>query len=208
MNQRTLPKPQIVAALNEVYNLDELLKNHYPSYNHGDRSDADLLDICRRYLNKEINLLEHAMPWGGGPILAFTVELHSGSYDICLLSGLNYCYSKFALTKELFHVIISDPEFKTIGFDDTIDRCIAGGPLSGDASAEFVAEIAAMEFLFPYKDRLALFSNDTMSPEKIAIEHRLPRVLVEQFLTHYRMKALAPCYEESAYKMPVAEYLK
>lgn len=59
MTQTTLPKQQIIDALNEVYNINELLKNHYRSFHTKNRSDADLLDICTRHLQKKINLKKH-----------------------------------------------------------------------------------------------------------------------------------------------------
>jgi hypothetical protein len=198
---RTLPKQQIIDALNEVFNIEELLVNHYRSFQTSNRSDADLLDICSRYLGKRINTLTHQTPWDGGSILAFIVA-YEDYYDICLLDGMNYCYNKFALCKELFHVVIENAEFQSIDSDSNINQCVTGGALSGGASSEFVAEIAAMEYLFPFKKRLDILSqNQQIDFEAIASEYRIPRLLVEKFLTKFRMDTLSCCYIESSYKI-------
>ena len=200
MTQTTLPKQQIIDALNEVYNINELLKNHYRSFHTKNRSDADLLDICTRYLQKKINLKKHLTPWENGAILAFIVS-YEAYYDICLLDGMNYCHNKFALCKELFHIVIENPEFQSIFSDETIQECVTGGKLSGGASQEFIAEIAAMEYLFPFKERIKIYKQGNIDFDAIATEYKIPRLMVEKFLTKYRMQSLQVCYKESAYKI-------
>lgn len=196
--QLTVPRQDVINALNEAYQIDEVLKLHYRSYDNNDRSDADLLDICTRYLNKRINLLTHDTPWDGSSILAFFVA-YPDHYDICLLDGMNYCYRKFALCKELFHIIIENPEFQSINYDYTIDKCVNGGQLNGADSNEYIAEMAAMEYLFPFKLRKHIVDSGNIDFEKIAIDYRIPRLLVEKYLTDYRMQTLSDCYLKSSF---------
>jgi len=201
MTARLISKQNIVDALNEVFNIEELLKNHYRFYYEANRSDADLLHICQKYLGKKINVLTHETPWDGGSILAFCIT-YDDYYDICLLDKMNYCHNKFALCKELFHTIISNPEFQSIDVSNTINTCITGGSLTGAASSEFLAEIAAMEYLFPYTKRLHYVSSgDLIDYDEIAYTHRIPRLLIEKYLTKPRMDGLSSCYTESSYKL-------
>lgn len=194
----TIPTEDLINALNEAHNIEQILRLHYRSADHNNRSDADLYDICSRYLNKKINLFTHKMSWDGGSILAFYVA-YPDKYDICLLDGLNYCYSKFALCKELFHIIIENPEFESINFDYTIDKCVNGGDLNGADSNEYIAEIAAMEYLFPFRIREMLIKGGDIDFDKVAADYRIPRLLVEKYLTDYRMDSLSECYKESLF---------
>lgn len=194
----TLPKQQVVDALNEVYNIQELLQQNYGSYHSKNRSDADLLDICKKYLQKNINTFVHDTPWDDGSILGFFVA-YPDRYEICLLNGMNYCYNKFALCKELFHIVIENPEFQSVNFEYTINKCVNGGALNGADSNEYVAEIAAMEYLFPFKNRVEIYKSGNIDFEKVAMDYRIPRLLVEKYLTDYRMKTLAECYKASSY---------
>jgi hypothetical protein len=202
----TLQKQQIIDALNEVFNIEELLRNHYRSSGNADKSDADLLDVCSRYLSKKINVLNHASPWAGGPILAFIVS-YPTKFDICLLGQLNYCYSKFALCKELFHVIIQNPEFMSIDSDSTIEQCSAGGLLSEVAGSEFVAEIAAMEYVFPFQERVKVFQSGNVDIEALAHERKIPKLLLERYLTKGSLNAFAKCYADSSYKFDVSSLI-
>lgn len=197
--QLTIPTEDLINALNEAYNIEQILRLHYRSADHNNRSDADLYDICSRYLSKKIKLFTHKMSWDGSSILAFYVA-YPDKYDICLLDGLNYCYSKFALCKELFHIIIENPEFESINFDYTIDKCVNGGDLNGADSNEYIAEIAAMEYLFPFRIREILIKSGDIDFEKVAADYRIPRLLVEKYLTDYRMVTLSECYQESLFK--------
>ncbi len=197
-NQLYIPKQDIVDALNEVFNIQELLKGHYRSFDHHNKSDADLLDVCTRYLGKKIRTYTHNTPWDKGSIVAFNVA-YEDYYDICLLGELNYCYSKFALCKELFHVIIDNPEFQSIDYGTRINQCIIGGVLLGPDSNEYVAEIAAMEYLFPFKDREAILKQTDIDFDTIALTYRIPRLLVETYLNELRMDSLRGCYMDSSF---------
>ena len=198
MTQIKLQTQQIIDALNEVYNVEEILKLHFRSYYDDDRSDQDLLDLCKIYLGKDIRTHVHNTPWDKGAIIAFVVT-YPEYFDICLLGELNYCHAKFALCKELFHTIIQNPEFQSIDSDSTIDACAAGGSLNGIAGSEFVAEIAAMEYLFPFKQRKLIFEQGNIDFDAVAEKFKVPRLLVEKFLTPFRMETLTHCYNKSSY---------
>lgn len=196
-NQRTIRKQQVIDALNEVFNIEEVLKNHYRSFHEVNRSDSDLLHLCSTYLDKTINvkLLDDA--WDDGPIMAFCLT-YDDHFDICLLGGMNHCYTKFALCKELFHTIIKNPEFHSLDIGESIEVCITGGALSPAPSAEFIAEIAAMEYLFPYKDRISS-KKSNIDYGDIANSRKVPRFLIEQYMTNSRMDNLHGCYIDSSY---------
>ena len=189
---------QIVDALNEVYNIEELLRNHSIVYPQKCRSDADLLLLCEKYLEKDIRVMTHETQWDGGSIVAFIVTYQT-YFDICLLDGMNHCHQTFALCKELFHTIIQNAEFRSIDFENTIDECYAGGSLSGIAASEYTAEIAAMEYLFPFKDRLKIVQQETIDFDAVAQEYKIPRLRIEKYLTPFRMETLKKCYSASSY---------
>ena len=144
--------------------------------------------------------MTHDTQWDGGSISAFIVT-YPTYYDICLLGGMNFCQQKFALCKELFHTIIQNAEFQSIDFENTIDECYAGGSLSGTAASEYIAEIAAMEFLFPFKDRLKIVEAGAIDFDAVAKEYRIPRLRIEKYLTPFRMDTLKQCYSASSYAL-------
>ncbi|WP_335619066.1 hypothetical protein [Limnobacter sp.] len=194
---RTISKSQVIDALNEAFNICELLQKKYLSYEELDRSDANLLHIVTTYFQKNITVTEHHHVWSEGPILAFSLQ-YDDRFEICLLADLNYCRRKLALCKELFHLILSNPESISVEFDETIEKCASGGALDDIASSEYVAEIAAMEYLFPYSHRLEICKKPYVLDD-IALRYRLPKITVEQYLTKSKMDALLGCYKLSSF---------
>src|SRR6266478_1642466 len=118
------------------------------------RSVEDLLWICneRRVLKVVTRLLEIAADKSS--IRAFYFSLDDG-YEIYLLSGLDYFNERFVKCKELFHVLIDKPEYRSVNIFEHLQEVTVtfpddNGKPGSAAASEHIAEIAAMEFLFPY----------------------------------------------------------
>lgn len=112
-------------------------------------------------------------------------------YEVVVLSGQNYCWQRFVLCKELFHVILDADEYRSVHVGELVDEFTNTFPLQepghesrpgAHVTNELVAEICAMEFLFPYADRVRIVSGDYDSSE-LAERYRVPRVFIEKYLS-------------------------
>lgn len=112
-------------------------------------------------------------------------------YDVVVLSGQNYCWQRFVLCKELFHVILDTDEYRSVHVGELVDEFTNTFPMQeagADArpgahvTNEMVAEICAMEFLFPYADRVRIVAGEH-DPMELAQRYKVPRVFVERYLS-------------------------
>lgn len=147
--------------------------------------------VTLSYLNEDHN--EHSM-------YSFVYVYHDGSYEICLLGGLTNCWQRFALCKELFHVILDEEDHRNpnlamhlADFRQSVHEYQIDG--SAASCNEILTEFAAMQFLFPHSRRREIadlaktrIDNGEASKEvykDIAIEYRIPRLMIEEYLSDY-----------------------
>jgi hypothetical protein len=115
------------------------------------------------------------------------------SYVICTISGLNNCWNRMVITKELFHVIFDNPEYNFDDLDNHIENSVSNAPsVIVEASPistqhEFLAEYAAMEFLFPLSERVSIIANGDTDYLAIAERYKVPRYYVEIYLSENYM---------------------
>lgn len=168
------------------------LTEHYNQYvlNHQrlPRSVQDLQWVMEQYLECRIEVFELDSPVPHNTVLGTYVRLPDRCHVI-LQPGLNFCWSRFVLCKELFHVVLDHPECRVTDIDKHLAEVVAVFPVlesrpGPTTVSEVLPEIAAMEFLFPYtqrRERLAA----SPSPDFLAIaeEFKIPQVLVEDYLS-------------------------
>lgn len=118
-----------------------------------------------------------------------------GTYAICLISGLNNCWTRMVIAKELFHVIFDNPEYVTTDIESHVEISTSDAPSFSElfsptaAQLEFLTEYAAMEFLFPYEQRAQLIQAGTqIDYDAIAHQYRVPRDYVERYLSKEYME--------------------
>jgi hypothetical protein len=103
---------------------------------------------------------------------------------IRIVKGLNTCWRRLVTCKELFHVLFDCPEFQRLDLQEHIESSLYV-QLNGNGSvqAEFYTEIAAMEFLFPYKDREAILKHNS-NPDTLELAKRymVPQFYIEKYL--------------------------
>ena len=158
-------------------------------------STNDLLNFCRNFLDKEIRLVEHADSFHNHKIYSFFVKFQD-HFDIVYLRELNNCWMRFVLCKELFHVILDDPSNCNANVAEHVDSVFAislsdGAPERPNSTQiETAAEIAAMEYLFPYSERRRVLSHPQVDYMAIAKQYLVPRVYVEVYLGQTTMAVL------------------
>lgn len=132
---------------------------------------------------------------------SFVKNCGNKEYKICIIKFVDTtnCWQRYALCKELFHIILDSEESRSIDLAGNLrdfsmsmkNRDEAGNKASTN---EVLAEMAAMEFLFPYHKRVEYAEEINASSEdkdiyiRIATDYRIPRVLVEEYLNSDMMQ--------------------
>ena len=184
------------AELTEQYKLYVLDSAAFP------RSMESFLQICIDYLNHRIHVytLKPLPKEVSESVRALCISNDDGTYEIHLQADLNICWHRFVLCKELFHVLLDAPEYRNMEISKHLEEFLLPMPegppktyLPG--SSELMAEIAAMEFLFPYAERKALLdSGKPINYLDVATYYRIPQALVEQYLYQPWMAFVEPFF--------------
>lgn len=162
------------------------------------RSVDNLIDTCNSYLNSNITVYELEIAKDEGPVWGAYIA-GDDFVHICVVQGLNYCWKRFVICKEVFHAILDAEEYRNMSISEHVDEVTVAFPdhessPSAPVVAEALAEIAAMEFLIPYKQRLLEMEtcNGTINHLNIAEKYKVPRVLVEKYFSENFMESLKP----------------
>lgn len=116
-------------------------------------------------------------------------------FSILLAAGMNEDQIRFVLCKEIFHAILHDASSNITDVCDHLDGVAISFPVRDSEPAlsvksEFLAEIAAMEFLFPYEARVTELAAAQINYAKIAEKYLIPQYLVEIYLHETYMSEL------------------
>lgn len=159
------------------------------------RSVNALLTFCKNYVDKEIRVLELSSMARNHHIKSFYVDRKDG-IDLVFLKDLNNCWRRFALCKELCHILLADPSNYSPNFAEHIEGCF-GISLAGNTDdkmastyVERTAEIAAMEYLFPYSERRQYIGRSDLEFMQIADQYKAPRIYVESYLNPHTLEQL------------------
>jgi hypothetical protein len=159
------------------------------------RSVDDLRWICSQYLEKNITFRNLEVPAHGKPVKGLYIALNDDTYEIYLLAGLDRIERRFILCKELFHVLLDEEGCCSTSIYDHLEEVTTTFPLPNGspnrpAAWEALAEAAAMEFLFPFKEREALFVPNA-GPDVIATasaRYEIPSLYIESYCTDKHME--------------------
>lgn len=160
------------------------------------RSVEELLIFCRDFLDKkEIRVLELFSMASNHHIKSFYVN-YQDRIDIVYLKDLNNCWKRFALCKELLHALLADPSNYSPNFAEHIEGYFGislAGTAEGEMASTYVertAELAAMEYLFPYSERKQFTGNLGLDFMQIADQYKAPRIYVESYLNPHTLEQL------------------
>jgi Zn-dependent peptidase ImmA (M78 family) len=171
-----------------------------------ERSVDNLIFTCSTYLDKKIEKLELDLTKEESPVYGSCLVFPDGNYVICFVNNLNYCWKRFVICKEVFHAVLDDEICHNMDIGSFIDEVMLSLPesmllfsdpnwkASPSATLEMLAEIAAMEFMFPYDSRLAEINGieDRVNYLEIAEKHKIPQVMVERYLSKTYISFLSP----------------
>jgi Zn-dependent peptidase ImmA (M78 family) len=189
----------LTQCFSEVNNISEIYRLNYLAADATVRSVDNLHNLCGTFLEKKVLLKFHKQRFSDSSVRGFYVN-YPDRFEIVILQGQNKCWTRFVTCKELFHVILDGTESRTIDIEGLIDEFTISfleteHSATSSAATEILAEVAAMEFLFPYENRAAALEKCNDDPEnymEIARFYSIPRVLVEKYLNKHFMDILDP----------------
>lgn len=194
-----LLKPTDLAhCLRKVQEIDDQYRLQNIGSDDPRRDVSSLVHTVETYLGVKVKILtlDAAMTTVKGAYIRTSEE----TAEILLSHDLNECWRRFVAAKELFHVILDLPDYRNMDLVGLVEDVTLTFP-NDDAKAraatacEFLAELAAMLFLFPLKDRHAALSNTDNSKDidtfAIATRYKVPKHHVEKSLSKSYMDGIA-----------------
>jgi Zn-dependent peptidase ImmA (M78 family) len=199
-------KTKLQECLSTVKNVVDNYKLYHIGSDSTERSVDNLIFTCSTYLDKKIEKLELDLTKEESPVYGSCLVFPDGNYVICFVNNLNYCWKRFVICKEVFHAVLDDEICHNMDIGSFIDEVMLSLPesmllfsdpnwkASPSATLEMLAEIAAMEFMFPYDSRLAEINGieDRVNYLEIAEKHKIPQVMVERYLSKTYISFLSP----------------
>lgn len=185
----------MVATVCEVYEARQLAK-------HNVRAVDALVEIASDVAGRPVGVHYLDEDAGARHIKGMCV-IRADRCDVVILNGLNTCWHRFVLCKELFHAFLDCDEYRNMDLEQHLENIFSlfqVDPEDSDKSihAEIIAELAAMEFLFPYRARVACMEAGR-SLEEMAHQYRVPLQILSRCLAAKNMEALAPfCGDDRA----------
>ncbi|MCG3785751.1 hypothetical protein [Delftia acidovorans] len=184
-------------SINSAKELAQQYKLRFVGHDEPQKHIDWLIELYTVYMKRPAPVILEAtdVPYEKSPVYSMAVLKENQNLDIVLASGLNHCWLRFAIAKEVFHAILDADEFH-MSIPSLLESVLIEFP-SEDATAspgtiaEFITEVGTMEFCFPYKARLAELRVQNPDYHAIAQRYRVPRVKVERYLTPEYMRQLA-----------------
>lgn len=182
-----------VATANEIVSHYQL---NFREGRHTYRSLDKLRELAADHLGKTIEFYCHPLSFSGQPIKGFCLTFDD-RYEVVLLSGMNFCWQRLVQCKEIFQVIIDEDNFRIADVQSLVNQAVVSVPQTSEnlpLLSEALAEISALEFLFPFSDRKRLLQQSNGSPDfpAIAEQYKIPSVMVERYLSKPWMTMLDP----------------
>lgn len=189
-----IQKKEIIFSLSQAKIVSDAYNLKFIDRNSTIRSVDNLTSLVKQELNKNIEVLLMDLSHNGQAVRSFYVA-YDDKYEVVLLEGQNPCWNRFTLCKELFHVLLDTDEYRNIDIDAHVDEVkntfyVDDSEPNLPATSEELAEIAAMEFLFPYVSRKEELTGVPLEFKAIAEKYKVPQVLVEQYLSVSYIDAL------------------
>ena len=156
---------------------------------HPVRDIGELLRTFEHSLGATVSVAEVQVSKDDSWVLGMCILSADKRVEIGLAQGLNECYGRFVLCKELFHVALDRPEYRNINLSGHVEEFTLTFPDDDSKPrkpvvAEFLAEVGAMELLLPYKQRVAVLRDDARpDTQKVAEKFKVPRVYVQRYLS-------------------------
>lgn len=160
------------------------------------RSVGELLRTCERALGAKVEVYEVNIPASDAWVLGMCLLSAGNKIEIGLARDHNECWARFVLCKELFHQTLDRAEYRNISIAGHIEEITLAFPDDDSRPrkpvvAEFMAEVGAMELLFPYSHRVKILgANPRPNFFAVATQFMVPEIHVQKYLSPSFMQNL------------------
>lgn len=161
-----------------------------------ERSVDDLLWLVRTYCEKQVAYNEVQLSAEDFDVKGLCLTYKDGHYEVFTLAELNDRERRLVASKELFHVVLDCEAKHNMDLLEHVQETQTSFKLddsdpSPSVAVEVLAEIAALEFLFPYEERKAIVAAAGSLPidhPLVARRFGIPQHVVEMYLTPQMME--------------------
>jgi hypothetical protein len=161
----------------------------------GGARSVDRLLLTMKQQDFQVRVYQNELSEATNAGKGYTLPRKDGSFDIGLLKGLNYCWHRFVLCKELLHVLTHSNKERNMNIEDHLaSACgivVTETSPSASTLSELFAEVWAMEFLIPHSERIAGIEAGT-DHAVIAQNYKCPLVMVEKYFHPGNIESLRP----------------
>ena len=183
-----IKRDDIELCLRAAWTMSEQYRQYALAPDRSDRSVDTLLWICRMYLAKKIEVLQAPIPATADKTIRAAYVATGDRHDIILLANMERVWRRFALCKEIFHILIAHEESLSANIFGHLEEVTLTFPVMDSepncaAAWEKLAEAAAMEFLFPAVERKPMNMAEVSGGQidALAARYDIPRVFIETY---------------------------
>ena len=190
-----LSQEKIMETFEKVKNLKEDYCTYSLSPNKNVISIKDLIDTVARMYNLSIETIAVEFP---GKFTRGVLLRYRDKVIIPVRHNLENSWQNFTVVKEISHIILDQEEDWSFEGVKTITNLLDDYLLMDKSSnaknisqSEFLAELAALEIMYPHDCRthdLKKIKNNETSKFKIAIQHKIPEVMIVKALSERHIK--------------------
>lgn len=202
-----LTEEDVRKCIDKAHEISGLMSEHYRTYDLTPEAWPRSVDILHwltaQYIGAEIPVLELHVSAVENRAKGTFLAHGNGNYEILILAELSKPDRRFVQAKELFHVLLDEDPARSLDLYAHVEatvECfhIAASKPKKAVVFEVLAEIAAMEFLFPYSERVKCLEQAKGNIDFALIAHRygVPQAEVEIFLSSGNMEQLGILYQE------------
>lgn len=178
----------------------------FPAGNTSLKSLDDFIGLCEDNLDIDIEKLDVIIPEPDGSTIKAAFIAFKDHYGIYAAKGLQINWRRFVVCKELFQALLDKDECRNLNIWGHLQNFLSPAP--GDDQPESVtwemlAGIAAVEFLFPYSDRVIILEQCKRKGEKVdsvklEAQYGLPAPVIEAYLSESAMSYFYSFREDGA----------
>lgn len=171
----------------------DIALNSFPSESAS--SIPALVKVCQETKGVEIEFHQVDSPSSDKWLLGACIVNDGKVQQILFANHLNRCWRRFVLCKEMMHLLIDCDDYRNPQIFAHLQEISLHFPIddsrpSKPVVAEFLAEVAALEYLFPYKIRSEILAQGNVNFQAVAEQYRVPVLFVERYLSEGYMAAL------------------
>lgn len=158
------------------------------------RDIGEVLRTFERALGAKVEVFEVPITVEHGWVMGMCLLSDDKKIEIGLARDLDEPLARYVLCKELFHQALDRPEYRNVSIAGHIEEYTLTFPDDESSPrkpvvAEFLAEVGAMEILFPFKQRVRIVDSKP-DHDEVAKRFQLPKLYTQKYLSTSFMKNL------------------